>query len=31
MNEVYPLERSAEAYVRMVSGKARFRGVLTIG
>jgi D-arabinose 1-dehydrogenase-like Zn-dependent alcohol dehydrogenase len=29
MNEVYPLERAAEAYERMVSGKARFRVVLT--
>src|SRR5947207_43949 len=31
MNEVYPLERAAEAYDRMMSGKARFRVVLTIG
>jgi D-arabinose 1-dehydrogenase-like Zn-dependent alcohol dehydrogenase len=31
MNEVYPLERAAEAYDRMVSGKARFRVVLTTG
>jgi D-arabinose 1-dehydrogenase-like Zn-dependent alcohol dehydrogenase len=31
MNEVYPLERAAEAYERMMSGKARFRVVLTIG
>jgi D-arabinose 1-dehydrogenase-like Zn-dependent alcohol dehydrogenase len=31
MNEVYPLERVAEAYDRMVSGKARFRVVLTTG
>jgi D-arabinose 1-dehydrogenase-like Zn-dependent alcohol dehydrogenase len=29
MNEVYPLERVAEAYERMTSGKARFRVVLT--
>ena len=29
MNEVYPLERVAEAYERMMSGKARFRVVLT--
>lgn len=29
MNEVYPLERAAEAYERMMSGKARFRVVLT--
>ena len=31
MNEVYPLERAAEAYDRMISGKARFRVVLTAG
>ena len=31
MNEVYPLERVAEAYERMMSGKARFRVVLSIG
>ena len=31
MNEVYPLERVAEAYDRMLSGKARFRVVLTTG
>jgi D-arabinose 1-dehydrogenase-like Zn-dependent alcohol dehydrogenase len=31
MNEAYPLERVAEAYDRMMSGKARFRVVLTIG
>jgi alcohol dehydrogenase len=30
MNEVYPLERVAEAYQRMLSGKARFRVVLTM-
>jgi D-arabinose 1-dehydrogenase-like Zn-dependent alcohol dehydrogenase len=30
MNESYPLERAAEAYDRMVSGKARFRVVLTM-
>jgi D-arabinose 1-dehydrogenase-like Zn-dependent alcohol dehydrogenase len=30
MNEAYPLERAAEAYDRMVSGKARFRVVLTM-
>ncbi len=29
MNEVYPLERAPEAYERMISGKARFRVVLT--
>jgi D-arabinose 1-dehydrogenase-like Zn-dependent alcohol dehydrogenase len=31
MNEVYPFERVSEAYERMMSGKARFRVVLTIG
>jgi D-arabinose 1-dehydrogenase-like Zn-dependent alcohol dehydrogenase len=31
MNEVYPLERVAEGYERMASGKARFRVVLTMG
>jgi D-arabinose 1-dehydrogenase-like Zn-dependent alcohol dehydrogenase len=31
MNETYPLERVAEAYDRMMSGKARFRVVLTVG
>jgi D-arabinose 1-dehydrogenase-like Zn-dependent alcohol dehydrogenase len=31
MNEVFPLERVAEAYERMESGKARFRVVLTTG
>src|SRR5438132_5921658 len=30
MNEVFPLERAAEAYERMISGKARFRVVLDI-
>ena len=30
MNEVFPLERAAEAYDRMLSGKARFRVVLTM-
>jgi D-arabinose 1-dehydrogenase-like Zn-dependent alcohol dehydrogenase len=29
MTEVYPLERAAEAYERMMSGKARFRVVLS--
>ncbi|HTB96116.1 MAG TPA: alcohol dehydrogenase [Terracidiphilus sp.] len=29
MNEVYPLEEAEEAYARMMSGKARFRVVLT--
>jgi D-arabinose 1-dehydrogenase-like Zn-dependent alcohol dehydrogenase len=28
MNEIYPLDRAAEAYERMMSGKARFRVVL---
>jgi D-arabinose 1-dehydrogenase-like Zn-dependent alcohol dehydrogenase len=31
MIEAYPLERAAEAYERMMSGKARFRVVLTTG
>jgi D-arabinose 1-dehydrogenase-like Zn-dependent alcohol dehydrogenase len=31
MNEVFPLERANEAYDRMMSGKARFRVVLTTG
>jgi D-arabinose 1-dehydrogenase-like Zn-dependent alcohol dehydrogenase len=31
MNEVFPLERVSEAYDRMMSGKARFRVVLTMG
>ncbi len=30
MNEVYPLEKAADAYKRMMSGKARFRVVLTM-
>jgi len=29
MTEVFPLEHAAEAYERMISGKARFRAVLT--
>jgi D-arabinose 1-dehydrogenase-like Zn-dependent alcohol dehydrogenase len=29
MNEVFPLQRAAEAYERMMSGQARFRVVLT--
>jgi D-arabinose 1-dehydrogenase-like Zn-dependent alcohol dehydrogenase len=29
MNEGYPLDRAAEAFDRMLSGKARFRVVLT--
>jgi D-arabinose 1-dehydrogenase-like Zn-dependent alcohol dehydrogenase len=31
MNEIFPLERAAEAYDVMMSGKARFRCVLTTG
>jgi D-arabinose 1-dehydrogenase-like Zn-dependent alcohol dehydrogenase len=31
MNELFPLDRAAEAYERMMSGKARFRVVLTTG
>lgn len=31
MNEVFPLERAAEAYERMMSGQARFRVVLETG
>ncbi|HKI35619.1 MAG TPA: alcohol dehydrogenase [Gemmataceae bacterium] len=31
MNETFPLERAPEAYDRMMSGKARFRVVLSIG
>ncbi|MBI3803333.1 MAG: hypothetical protein HY282_06180 [Nitrospirae bacterium] len=30
-NELFPLERAAEGYERMMSGKARFRVVLTTG
>jgi D-arabinose 1-dehydrogenase-like Zn-dependent alcohol dehydrogenase len=30
-NEIFPLERAAEGYERMMSGKARFRAVLSIG
>jgi D-arabinose 1-dehydrogenase-like Zn-dependent alcohol dehydrogenase len=30
MNEIFPLERVNEAYDRMMSGKARFRVVLTM-
>jgi D-arabinose 1-dehydrogenase-like Zn-dependent alcohol dehydrogenase len=30
MIETYPLEEAAEAYARMMSGKARFRAVLTM-
>jgi D-arabinose 1-dehydrogenase-like Zn-dependent alcohol dehydrogenase len=31
MIETYPLEKAAEAYARMMSGKAEFRVVLTMG
>ncbi|MGD0361092.1 MAG: alcohol dehydrogenase catalytic domain-containing protein [Bryobacteraceae bacterium] len=31
MNEIFPLEQVNEAYERMLSGKARFRAVLTMG
>ena len=31
MTEVYPLERATEAYEQMMSGRARFRAVLTTG
>ena len=31
MNEVFPLDRVAEGYERMMSGKARFRVILSIG
>ena len=31
MNEVFPLERAADAYQHMESGRARFRVVLTTG
>lgn len=31
MNEAFPLDRAAEAFDRMMSGKARFRVVLTTG
>ncbi len=30
MNETFPLDRAAEAYEHMMSGKARFRAVLTM-
>jgi D-arabinose 1-dehydrogenase-like Zn-dependent alcohol dehydrogenase len=30
MIEIYPLERAAEAYARMLSGDAQFRVVLTM-
>ena len=31
MNEVFPLERAAEAYEHMMGGKAKFRCVLMTG
>jgi D-arabinose 1-dehydrogenase-like Zn-dependent alcohol dehydrogenase len=31
MNEIFPLDRAAEGYEHMMSGKARFRAVLTTG
>jgi D-arabinose 1-dehydrogenase-like Zn-dependent alcohol dehydrogenase len=31
MNEVFPLERAAEAYELMMTGRSRFRSVLTTG
>jgi D-arabinose 1-dehydrogenase-like Zn-dependent alcohol dehydrogenase len=31
MTEIFPLERAAEAYEHMMSGKARFRAILTTG
>jgi D-arabinose 1-dehydrogenase-like Zn-dependent alcohol dehydrogenase len=31
MNEVFPLERAAEAFDLMMSGKARFRAIITTG
>jgi len=31
MNEVFPMERAAEGYEHMMSGRARFRAVLTMG
>ena len=31
MNETFPLEKAAQAYDHMISGKARFRVVLTTG
>ena len=30
MTEAFPLERAADAYEHMMSGKARFRAVLTM-
>ncbi|HET7148251.1 MAG TPA: hypothetical protein VFI73_07110 [Candidatus Nitrosopolaris sp.] len=31
MNEIFPLDRTSEAYDLTMSGKARFRAVLTTG
>jgi len=31
MIEPYPLENAADAYQQMITGKARFRAVLTMG
>jgi len=31
MIEQYPLEKAVEAYAQMISGRARFRVVLTMG
>jgi len=31
MNEIFPIERAAEAYEVMMSGRARFRAILTTG
>jgi D-arabinose 1-dehydrogenase-like Zn-dependent alcohol dehydrogenase len=31
MSEVMPLDRTADAYERMLSGRARFRVVVTTG
>lgn len=31
MNEIYPFDKVTEAYDRMMSGKARFRAVITMG
>jgi D-arabinose 1-dehydrogenase-like Zn-dependent alcohol dehydrogenase len=31
VDEIFPLERAAEGYKRMISGQARFRAVLTTG
>ena len=31
MIERYPLEKAADAYAQMISGRARFRVVLTMG